>query len=301
MLPLKKTVNSFSNPVEKKKAAKDLKVAVGGNPETIVSGKKNKTRLNYLKRQIWKGHKWLLVWSDSLREIRDDRLFELEGFDDFESFCNSEWGYTPQYANRIIQTGEVIKSLPAKTQLLISNEKQARELGAVPVSQRVEILEEVATEGTVTGRAIAEKINQRKKEKPENAEFEEVKTSTKKTARIIELDETGCEIPDSVLEDWHRADELADSLLKKQSEMKVAIESGINSDDVIFKELNQSDIATIKAPREVIKQIKPYSVCTTCQGHERKKCKLCIGKGFLSKGRYEQCVPAEIKAMREKK
>lgn len=284
-----KEMNARINGQSEKPSNVDLQKAAGGVPEGSIPEQTRRTeqrisqkqavsesvgfldkkaRLTFLKEQIAEGHKWLLVWSDSLKEIRDNRLFEEEGYENFESFCNVEWGYTPQYANRIIASGETIRSLPQHLQKHIANESQARALAKAPVEDRAQIVEVIITNGTVAPLAIAEKVEEKKpkKEKAENAEFES-------------LDPLGVRIPKAIQEEWNRAEEIGKDYLSKVS----IVRSALKEEDSIFGEVSEAyDIAN--SLYSSLKQITPYCVCVICIG---KGCKVCHKRGFMSKVLYK--------------
>lgn len=113
------------------------------------------------------------------------------------------------------------------------------------------------------------------------------------------LDKTGYPIPESILEDWKRAESF-NNYLRDLSRIKTAVADGLEDDDVIFREINNSAVSILKHAYGELKCIIPYSVCTSCQGHERQKCTLCKQRGFISQFAYNQFVPAETKAIRSK-
>jgi DnaJ-class molecular chaperone len=74
-----------------------------------------------------------------------------------------------------------------------------------------------------------------------------------------------------------------------------------NQDDRIFVELRIREVVAIlnEAYREFAVAV-PYAVCTTCQGQAPDTCRLCQGRGVISKHRYTSCVPSELKEIRKK-
>lgn len=112
------------------------------------------------------------------------------------------------------------------------------------------------------------------------------------------LDKTGYPIPETILEDWDRAAAF-DKNLREISRIKGELSRGLDEKDVIFRELNSSAVSMLQNIYSELKCVLPYAVCTTCQGHQKKKCTLCKGRGFISHFAYSQFVPEETKAIRE--
>lgn len=69
-----------------------------------------------------------------------------------------------------------------------------------------------------------------------------------------------------------------------------------------FAEVNLADaIAQAKYLRSQVERAIPYAVCPACQGALRDSCKLCKGRGAVSKFLWESpAVSDEIKCMRAK-
>jgi len=113
------------------------------------------------------------------------------------------------------------------------------------------------------------------------------------------VDKIGFPIPDGILNDWNRAAEMAQYLTSRASQIKIALEEGLNKEDVIFGELNNGSLAAIKNLYGEVKRIDPHAVCTACDGHP-KKCRTCQNKGFISKFLWDTVVPEETKQSRMK-
>ena len=116
---------------------------------------------------------------------------------------------------------------------------------------------------------------------------------------IIELDNTGYPVPKPAMKYWDRKPEM-EGLLGLISQTRAAIRKQ-NQDDRIFVELRIREVVAIlnEAYRE-FSQAVPYAVCTTCQGQAADTCRLCQGRGVISKFRFDICVPSELKEIRKK-
>ena len=218
--------------------------------------------------------------------IKNERLYKEAGFGTFEDYCQTRWGWSANRAYKLAAADATIKSLPEECVQIVHNEGQARALAKVPEEKRAEVLAEVAESGPVTAKRISQAAEKNgHKAKPD---------------KVIELDKTGYAIPDSVLELWNRADAFRETI-NQLSKIKVLVETGINEQDEIFREITSTTIATLKNAYGDLKRVLPHAVCTSCQGHGRKNCTLCRGRGFISEFLYSTAVPMQTKKIREAK
>lgn len=73
--------------------------------------------------------------AECLVKIRDRRLYR-ETYTTFESYCQSRWGWSRQYAHMLMQTASAVRPLAAAGLRLPSNERVARELVRTPEPAR---------------------------------------------------------------------------------------------------------------------------------------------------------------------
>lgn len=124
-------------------------------------------------------------------------------------------------------------------------------------------------------------------------------TKKKAEAKEVHLDKTGYAIPETIWEDWQRAEEFTEHL-RGLSRLKKIVSDGLDEGDVIFRELNNGAVSMLKNIYGELKCVVPYAVCSTCQGRTPKNCALCKGRGFLSEFAWNQFVPQKIKDIRKK-
>ena len=168
-------------------------------------------------------------------------------------------------------------------------------------------VKQAADELNVSPRAVAT-AKKVLKEAPEEVEAiergektvaEVARTTKAKAAKpIAELDKTGYPIPESIVDDWRRAQDTARHMLSAISNLRSELKTALSESDVIFAEVTNTTVADLDNAYTSIKCVTPYAVCTSCQGHNRKKCSLCKGRGFISEFAWRSFVPAEIKKMR---
>lgn len=232
------------------------------------------TRFDVLKSRIKKGLNTAFQVGLALMEIRDLKLYRVD-FDSFEAFCKKEYEIERAHAYRLIEASE-IKMSPIGDK--IENEAQARALAHVPLEEREEVMDKVEKGGKVTAAAIKEAA----------------------AKKVIELDKEGHPIPEEILEDWRRAESFSE-VIRKVSEVRVALAKGLEDQDVVFAEVKNGTLADLHAIYTALKCVVPHAVCTSCQGRNRKKCSLCKGRGFISSFAWKTFVPEEIRKMRSKK
>lgn len=117
---------------------------------------------------------------------------------------------------------------------------------------------------------------------------------------VLDKTEAHFEVPEAILNDWKRADEVGKEVIRKVSELKCFLEKGKNDDDIIFRELSITAAAYATNLYTAVKSIPPYAVCTSCQGIQANKCVTCKGRGFFSKDFYDRAIPVEVKTLRNK-
>lgn len=101
---------------------------------------------------IERGVRTFIEVGEALLAIREQRLYRVN-FDTFEEYCRERWGFSDNYARRLILSSDVVKSVPMGT---VTTERQARELARVPVEERPAVIERAtgATGGKLTAAAI---------------------------------------------------------------------------------------------------------------------------------------------------
>lgn len=112
-------------------------------------------------------------------------------------------------------------------------------------------------------------------------------------------DPTGRPIPKFCLEYWNRTDEVKE-LLDHIGEVMTALKKAQRQEDLMFAEVNlNGNIADLDRIWSCIQRAIPYVVCTQCQGHPesqpKQHCRMCLGRGLISKFQWDTSVPAELK------
>lgn len=119
--------------------------------------------------------------------------------------------------------------------------------------------------------------------------------------KAVVVDKNGTPIPKAVIKYWNRADEVS-VLLAQISEVMNSLKQADKEKDLLFAECNvTAALSDLDKVRMVIGCALPFAVCTQCQGHPdtqpKGECRLCLGRGLISKFRWERLVPEEVRKM----
>lgn len=196
-----------------------------------------------------------------LLHIRDNQLYK-EDYKTFEDFCKTELEISRPRAYQLIDFAEQ-KKLGSEAK----NERQSRDS------------------------KMSTMVDKSREFEPKIIDSEEI---------ICDKTEAHFEVPEAILNDWKRADEVGKEVIRKVSELKCFLEKGKNDDDVIFRELSITASAYAANLYTAVKSIPPYAVCTSCQGIQANKCVTCKGRGFFSKDFYDRAIPSEVKTLRNR-
>jgi len=96
------------------------------------------------ERVIEQGKQTFIEVGTALCRIRDERLYRAE-FGSFNEYCEARWGWSDNYARRLISAANIAQSVPIGT---VSTASQARELANVEPAKRAEVLEKAGEKPT---------------------------------------------------------------------------------------------------------------------------------------------------------
>jgi hypothetical protein len=232
-------------------------------------------RRTQLEETIEAGQKTFLEVGAALLEIRDKRLYRGD-FETFEEYCQTKWNFGRNYSNKLIEAVKVVSDLPVNLGTIVTTETQARELAKVPKKQRAKVIQAASENGTkpVTAKKIADAAKS-------------FAPPPIKKAAPGRADKFGHPIEDPGA--WDHAEAVASEVLKKVSDVRVALKE--LETDRIFAELPPTILSTVSGLYANLKAIQPHTVCPR---HDGAKCKLCNGRGFISKSKYENVIkPAD--------
>lgn len=108
-------------------------------------------------------------------------------------------------------------------------------------------------------------------------------------------DELGKVMPVYCTQFWERRIEVKE-LIEHLSIVSKRLKAAAKEEDLMYAEVNITGaLADIDKAWSNIQTAIPFAICTQCHGHPGKDCRLCKGRGLISKFRWDTVVPAEIK------
>jgi hypothetical protein len=223
----------------------------------------------------------------ALTEVKEKRLYRPHLT--IKEFCEKECGWSVSRIYQITKFLQLKSKLPPEVSTIVESEGVAREVAKLPEEDQERVLREAKATGKVTAKVIKELAEK----------------TPKLEDTIIELDATGCKIPEKALIVWNRRHE-AEGVLKAlqtardmMQELK-AMQEGPNP-DLMYCEVKCGILyARISSIVADFKRAVPYAVCTTCQGVVPETCVHCKGRGMISKFNYDHYVKPELKEIRKK-
>ena len=270
--------------------------------------KYDKERLDFLKKVVNEGQAVFFIVGLALAEIKSKELYKFDGHETFNDFCDKEWGWTKRYCNQLIVDASIVKELPEGMRKLVTTENAARELAKLPAILRPAVAHIASASGTKPVTAAAVKAaSLPPPPKPKSASPPPPKAKgakVKPVAPDVIRDNTGMEVPEGILPLWNRAHEVVEVLTYIKA-IRHRIQNVYQEKDVLWNSLRtagtyQSLTAKLMEIEGEVKSCKPFAVCPTCKGKLPESCTSCGQTGIVSEHFWDNCVPDEEKAMREK-
>ena len=126
-----------------------------------------RSRLFQLEETIRQGLNTFVDVGNALLEIRDKRLYRQE-YNTFEEYCREQWGFSKNYANKLIASTEAVLNLGTIVPILPKTESQARPLTSLEPEEQVEAWKRVITstpEGKITAAIVLKAAKEVEREK----------------------------------------------------------------------------------------------------------------------------------------
>lgn len=221
----------------------------------------------------------------ALMDIQDRRLYRKE-YKSFDDYLKERWGWTKQHGHRLIDgaklKAEITKESPVGD--AITTERAARALKKVPKNKRLAVVEKIVENGqAVTSTTVKEA-----------AEVVQAETGAK--------DNVGRIIPNKIIPYWCRIGEVK-QLLTTINGIRLTLKKAHDAEDKMYAEVSNTVITDLERVHASMECAVPYAVCPQCQGHPdtqpKSDCRLCKGRGLISKFLWDRAVPAETKKMIE--
>jgi hypothetical protein len=106
--------------------------------------------LEYCERVIAEGIQTFVEVGRALLVIRDQQLYR-QTYATFEAYCRERWDLSRTYAYQLIGASEVVDHVAAVSDVVPTNEAQARPLASLPPEQQVEVWQEAVETAPPSG------------------------------------------------------------------------------------------------------------------------------------------------------
>jgi hypothetical protein len=118
--------------------------------DTTITKTEQASELKQLETTI-DGHMHAFVETGrALKKIRDDELYKLQGYKQFENYCSDRWGFQRAHAYRLIDSSRVMENLSidreAGPSVTPSNESQVRPLAKLEPEEQRQVWERAIEE-----------------------------------------------------------------------------------------------------------------------------------------------------------
>lgn len=258
-----------------------------------------------LKETVRKGMAIFFITGKALGEIKDRCYYRADGYETFDEFIDTEYGWTRRYADQLILDADVVNRLPEDFRKLITSHAAARALAQVPEILRLPVLTQ-ASKGSskpVSSASIKKSSPPPPKKKPASQKSAPPAKSPprpKKKSPSGPVDATGLEVPEESRQLWGRGSEVKEQLMYLRA-IKGHLSRYQAAKDILFVEVDmQSVLDRISQAISQVELAEPHAVCPSCQGKLPKDCQTCKGRGFVSQFYWDTFIPAETKALRKR-
>lgn len=278
-----------------------------------------RARFADLEARIRDNEKHVLVYLESLKAIRDEKLYA-DDYATFGEYCERRWDKSHRRISQLITHVEIIKQLeppkpasiapadPAAIILLPQNESQTRQLNKIPEDRRLEVWQESVkvADGSAPAGAIIKRVWDRLSGKPEptprgknkhepTPASEEKATETEPVAAtatvegeaavIVRKDDVGNDVPDRILAAFETADQI-ECICRELSGMARLV-SGIAAGPG-GRLINVATMQQLfRDARGHLAANRATHLCPYCQA-KKPDCECCKGEGWVAKHIYSQ-------------
>jgi hypothetical protein len=116
--------------------------------------------------------------------------------------------------------------------------------------------------------------------------------SRKAAPPVLPNDERGKQVPPGLVEVWNRRGEVS-ALAKQVSKVRCDLRAAQEGNDPLFGEINFSSVLShLDMAFKELTSAEPWCLCPSCQGIG---CAMCKKLGMMSKFRFDNVVPGELK------
>ncbi len=212
----------------------------------------------------------------------------------FADFLMDKLSIKKSHAYRLIEAAKIVEANPGEN---IANESQARAISDAKKNGRSEPPKS-------NNERESQSRNPTEQNSPSWGMRSSVKSESKPTKKDeeVQLDKVGTPIPNDALPYWNRQQEVQD-ILSQISKLKGKVIHARESEDPLWMVIDNFVGERFDQVHSVISQAKPFAVCTQCMGTPSLQpggCSFCHSTGLISKWKWDNCSPKEIKEIRVK-
>jgi hypothetical protein len=215
----------------------------------------------------------------------------------FALLANSQHGLPRTQADKRRCIEAALKEWPTASNLHLATMTATSDKTVATVREEMEAAKKIVaspTRKSSSGATIAAKRTKADKDDEEPARV---------VAGEIAKDKLGRFIPLGVVKYWKRIPEVEEQL-ELISDVAGFLKCVRDEEDVMYEEVNfNGALANLDRVHDSLSTAIPYAVCTVCQGHpetQKNGCRMCMGRGLISKFRYDTIVTKETKNIVEK-
>ena len=238
--------------------------------------------LDRLEKIVQLGQKTFVAVGRAMVEINQRQLWRRD-YSTEEAYWEKRWGWGRSHMHRQLAAFKVDAQLQEEgvaEEDLPQTEREARAIAAVPAKDRA---------------AVVSRVRRKRKKLSDKSVAEAVSEGQE------QYDSLGRLIPEEITGYWNRSKEVQ-SILTKLSTIRGDLTKAQEDGDLMYAEVNfATALDSLGKAWTSIQCAKPYAVCPTCQGRPSTqtggKCRLCFGRGLVSKFRWDRLVPEEMKAV----
>lgn len=219
----------------------------------------------------------------------------------FALLANSQHGLPRSGADKRRCIEAALKEWPTASNLHLATMTATSDKTVASVREEMEAAKKIVaspTRKSASGATIAAKRTRTAKDVDEDED-----DPPRVKAGEIDKDRLGRQIPLGVLKYWKRADEV-EGQLEQIVNVIGFLKHVMGEEDPMYAEVDpEYCIAKLELAHADLSTAIPHAVCTSCQGHpetQKNGCRMCMGRGLISKFRYDTIVTKETKNIVEK-
>lgn len=230
---------------------------------------------------ITQGLQSVVQIAESLRAIRDSQLFKSAGYDDFDSYVSARWQRSVRWAQLTIQSAEVANEIQqhlpedVKPPARIADTQALKDL---PPAEAADIWTEVVEEhgDTPTAKQVRQAVTKAARTAKATPAVEVIPAAKDRLKR---------EVPSHLADVFNCGSQfrLVRDNVRDLEESLSALTNHPGGRQVQGDELRR----LLREFRNGLASGEPHTECARCRRSPTNNCKVCMGLGWVTKGRFQ--------------